>query len=563
MTGKLFKPLLIMILGLCAPFLLLAGGTALAVITPVQITSDSVNEGRPDVHDNAIVWKRLSPTSGWDIYRANSVDPVTDAPGDQLNPVTNGIYIIWEDWSSGSGDIRMKSALPLSSEIDLVTGTGNQAILSVSGNRLVYVNNTNPLPCLPDNPGYPNCPGTGENDVNNDIYAVDLDNPNNPYPVCTEAGSQWQPRISGNKVVWQDYRNDNWDIYMKEITASGNGISVTTDPGSDKLADISRDIVVWRSNRNSQYDIWMKDISPSGGDEAHVTNDAAYQNSPRISGDLVVWEDYRNDSNPADNYPDYDIYMKDLTSGVESMLAGGYPIQARPAVDNETVVWEQNTTSGDYDIWMATVPDLTPPEISGLTPSAGQHTECDSLVLRASYSDNRVGVDAASVNLSVDGEDVTALSTINADSIVYSPAIMASGQHSATLTVADLSGNSASSSWQFDISQPTLSLIALGAYWDSYADYSNNLLSVKYQLFNPSAMTANYSVHIQDSRATDYVILNSEIPVFLGDIAPGGRIDAVLKYQVFANTAAFKATVYASCLDACGASYFFPGPPPE
>lgn len=555
MTGKLFKPLLLMVLGLCASFLLLTGGTALAVITPVRITSDSVNEGRPDVHDNAIVWKRLSPTSGWDIYRANSVNPVTGAPGDQLNPVTNGIYIIWEDWSSGSGDIYMKNALPLSSEIALVTGTGSQAILSVSGNRLVYVNNANPLPCYPGNPSYPNCPGTGENDVNNDIYAVDLDNPNNPYTVCTEAGSQWQPRISDNKVVWQDYRNGNWDIYMKEITASGNGEPITTDPGNDKLPDISRDIVVWQSNRNSQYDIRMKDFSPSGGGEVRVTNDAAYQSSPRISGDLVVWEDYRNGN--------WDIYMKDLTKGVESMLAGGYPIQARPAVDDETVVWEQNSTSGDYDIWMATVPDLTPPQISGLAPSVEQYTECDSLALRASYSDNRSGVNTASVNLSVDAVDVTALSTPSVDSIVYSPASMASGLHDATLTVADLSGNSTSSSWQFNISQPVLSLTALRTYWDSYADYSRNLLSVKYQLFNPSAVTANYSVYIQDSRASNDVILDSNIPMPLDDIAPGGRVDAVLKYRVPANTTAFKATVYASCLDACGASYFFPGPPPE
>ena len=201
MTGKL---LIIMASGLCAMVVLLAGGSALAAVTPIQITKNPVNEGRPDVHGNVITWKRLSPISGWDIYMYDLAHPgeqvITDAAGPQINPVTNGVYVIWEDWLSGDSDIYFKDTLPDTEPQPLVTGPGNQAILSVSGNRVVYVNNTNPLPCPQSNPSYPICPGTGENDISNNIYAVNLDNPNNPYEVCTATGSQWQPRISGNKV---------------------------------------------------------------------------------------------------------------------------------------------------------------------------------------------------------------------------------------------------------------------------------------------------------------------------------------------------------------------------
>jgi len=340
-------------------------------------------------------------------------------------------------------------------------------------------------------------------------------------------------------------------------------VPVTMGLSDDKVADISGDIIVWRSYRNNQYDIWMKDVSPSGGAEVPVTNDAFYQNSPRISGDLVVWEDYRNDSNPADDYYNYDIYMKDLTSGIESMLAGGLPIQARPAVDNETVVWE-DTTSGNYDIWMATVPDLTAPVINDLTPASGQSAGCAFPAIQASFTDNRVGVDTASVSLIVDGEDVTALSAISDQSILYQPPSMAGGQHSATVTVADLSGNSTSSSWQFDITRPVMGLDALVVYWASYDDYLDHKLSVPYQLFNPSVEITNYSVEILASQTTGGVILSTAgMPIWLGDIAPGNHGDTILKYLVPPNISTFKTTISASSLDACGSSYNFPGPPPE
>jgi len=521
-------------MGFFTALALLFTGLASAAAAPVQITSDPANQGRPEIHGDIVVWKDFR-AGNWDIYSYNlsshTEQPVSVNPAYQNLAASNGTTNFWQDNRSGNWDIYYRSVL-LGFEQPLVSGTGNQGLAVVDGNNVVYVD---------DKSG------------NNDIYTIDLST-RVIRPVCTNSATQWQPRISGTRVIWEDNRNGNWDIYMKDLT-SGVEQRLTSSPGDEKVADISGDIVVWQSTEGGVTDIQMMRLGPGNqpGIVEAVTSDAAAQNSPRASGDLITWEDGRSGS--------WDIYIKDLTSGVTSALASGPSEQARQAIDRETVIWE-DTVSGNYDIWMVTVPDLTPPQISGQTPADGVNTGCGLPLVQASYSDNRVGVDISSVNLAVDGEDVTALSSVSEDSIFYIPPTMDSGQHSVTLTVADMSGNTSSSTWRFSSSQPLMGLNALTAYWASYADYLNHELSVPYELMNPSSETTNYSVEIQASPATAGAILTTELPVWLGDIGPGSHGDAVLRYLIPENTNSFKTTVYASSFDACGSVYYFPGPPP-
>lgn len=521
-------------MGFFTALALLFAGLASAAAAPVQITTDPANQGRPELYGDIIVWKDFR-AGNWDIYSydlsSSSEQAVSTSPAYQNLADTNGTTNFWQDNRSGTWDIYYRSIL-LGLEQPLVSGTGNQGLAVVDGNNVVYVD---------DHAG------------NNDIYTINFST-RVITPVCTNTSNQWQPRISGTRVVWEDNRSGNWDLYMKDL-AGGSETRLTSSPGDEKVADISGNIVVWQSTVGGVTDINMMRLAAGNqpGPVEAVTSDAAAQNSPRISGDLITWEDGRSGS--------WDIYMKDLTSGVTSALVSGPSEQARQAIDRETIVWE-DSGSGNYDIWMMTIPDLTPPVIGGLTPGNGEHTGCGSPVVMASYTDNRVGVDTASVNLVVDGEDVTALSNISSGSIFYIPPVMASGMHTATLTVADHSGNIASSTWQFYSSQPLMSLNALTAYWASYTDYLNRELSVPYQLINPSAETTNYSVEIQASPATAGVILATGLPVWLGDIAPGTHADSVLRYHVPENTNSFKATVFASSYDACSAGYYFPGPPP-
>ena len=310
-------------------------GAAFGAITPVQISS-GFYQGRADVSGSMVAWKRKiqrsDGTLDYDIFRHNLTDPlgeaynlnITDAqPGDQINPVTNGSNIVWEDWRSGHGDIYMSF---LGIEQPLVTAPGDQGILCISGDTVVYVSN----------PADANLPMT---DPGNRIYYIDLSD-RVPHPIDNgpaATGAQWGPRISGNRVVWMDYRNGNWDIYEKDLPA-GPERRLTTNPGDDEFPDISGDIVAWRSYQNGQWDIhWM---NLANGVEHAATNDAAYQESVRISGSLLVWMDGRSDPNPASPSA-YDLYMEDLNTGVQTKIADRSVSPAYPAIDGSTLVWQE------------------------------------------------------------------------------------------------------------------------------------------------------------------------------------------------------------------------------
>ena len=57
-----------------------------------------------------------------------------------------------------------------------------------------------------------------------DIYAADISNLSDIkiFPVCTAAGRQYSPAISGKYVVWIDQRNDDGDIYGADISDPQN-----------------------------------------------------------------------------------------------------------------------------------------------------------------------------------------------------------------------------------------------------------------------------------------------------------------------------------------------------
>ena len=160
--------------------------------------------------------------------------------------------------------------------------------------------------------------------------------------------------------------------------------------------------------------------------------------SPRVSGDLIVWENYDYQA------PNWNIFMKDLSTGAVSPLANGSAAEARPAVDREKVVWEAQGSTG-YDVWLAEVPDTVAPVISAMEPGEGETAACSCPIVQAAYSDNRAGIDTASANLRLDGQDVTGAASISKDGISYQPVDpLGEGPHTVTLDISDLSGNDAS-----------------------------------------------------------------------------------------------------------------------
>ena len=356
-----------------------------------------------------------------------------------------------------------------------------------------------------------------------------------------------------------DHRNGNWDIYEKDLP-NGQEQRLTLT-GDNEYPDISGDRVVWRAFQNNQWDIYSLDLGLTDPTPQPVTNDSAFEWSVRVSGDLIVWMDGRNNTDPTAqpgaSGVSWDIYMKDLTSGAEIKLADRGTNAYYPAVDGETAVWEEYASS----IWEATIPDTTAPAVSNLNPAGGAATDCTAPAISASYTDNRVGVNARSVVLNLDGQEVTGAAAITDSGVSYQPDTLTEVTHSVSLEVTDFSGNTATSDWQFTIAPPLLHMNNGKAFWANYGDYSHRLLTVPYQIANASVDFSVIDVEILALPATEGVILHSATPVAVGDATPGSQAGFSLKYLVPNSTNTFKATVFASAKNRCGGIRYLPGPP--
>ena len=104
---------------------------------------------------------------------------------------------------------------------------------------------------------------------------------------------------------------------------------------------------------------------------------------------------------------------------------------------------------------------------------------------------------------------------------------------------------------------PVLSLDMTRIYWASYQDWQNHLLSIDYNINDNGPGTA-YSTKVTEATATNGVYLTSLVPVSLGDITQVSYAPFTFKYYIPVGVTSFSTTVYSTCNDSSGASYYFP-----
>jgi beta propeller repeat protein len=162
------------------------------------------------------------------------------------------------------------------------------------------------------------------------------------FVVCNVSGNQVSPRISGDIVVWTDYRNDNngtdenSDIFGYNLS-NGVEFPICTDENFQGGPDIDGDIVVWIDSRNDTSDISNPDIygySLLSNTEFIICNESHDQGSPSISGDVVVWIDDRAD----EEYNSY-IYGYNLSSGEEFPISTYQSLKFFPSIYKDIVTW--------------------------------------------------------------------------------------------------------------------------------------------------------------------------------------------------------------------------------
>jgi beta propeller repeat protein len=146
--------------------------------------------------------------------------------------------------------------------------------------------------------------------------------------------------ISGDVVVF----DKNNDIYGYDLSTDTE-FRITDQAASQQFPDISGDTVVWMDQRNGNWDIYGYDLGEDC--EFPITTHIADQKWPIIDGNTVVWVDWRNGG---DAYGGYDLYGYNLASGTESPISGHSAPIACPAISDNVVVWSDRRYGG-WDIY--------------------------------------------------------------------------------------------------------------------------------------------------------------------------------------------------------------------
>ena len=98
--------------------------------------------------------------------------------------------------------------------------------------------------------------------------------------------------------------------------------------------------------------------------------------------------------------------------------------------------------------------DTQPPKITDFGPAQGAVVESDRPLIYATLTDGAgTGVNPAATRLTVDGQDVTASAETTPSLFTYKPSTaLTSGPHTVAVSVSDKAGNTATSSWSFQVS---------------------------------------------------------------------------------------------------------------
>ena len=296
----------------------------------------------PDVSGTLVVWievidgslavrgKDLATGSTFLIDEPNANDPVTDSR-----------LVIWRDDRTGNPDLYSRD-LETSEEWAAVSHPSAQLNPALGGSLLVWQDTRNSPSHVP--PEY----------ANQDIYALDL-RTGQEFAVCTALWDQEDPAVSGDIIVWADYRRANpilnpliSDIYGYDLSTGREFLIASADDDVRQVKPaISGSIVVWADMHNGG-DIWGHDLDTNTSFPICVNPYG--QKDVDIDGRYVVWEDWRNGV-------DKDIWGYDLLTGTQFPIYQGPGNQGDPSISGNLVVWDFSAPGDQDRVWGAYIPE--------------------------------------------------------------------------------------------------------------------------------------------------------------------------------------------------------------
>jgi beta propeller repeat protein len=192
------------------------------------------------------------------------------------------------------------------------------------------------------------------------IYGKDLVS-GQEFPVAVPPSSGTAiPKISGDFVVWQDWgnpiRGQDSDLYGRYLS-SGTEFPICIANGNQDHHNVNGNTVVWQDNRNEYPTIQIHGYDLVNRSEFLISENGTW---PDVDGNIVVWASGST------------IWGKNLKSGTEFKIAVNCVNPQELSLSGDTVVWE-DYRNGNADIYGATVFD-----IAVLAPNGGESLVSDS-----------------------------------------------------------------------------------------------------------------------------------------------------------------------------------------
>jgi len=231
--------------------------------TQQQLTGRDAIGMHPDISGELAVWtgfrrKGTATTHHHDIFlydfRAKKEILVTtdDLPYDDLAPAIDGQTVVWQSLHAGQSGIYVCT-------YDPATGTcPGRRIMADDGGQTFLVGE-------PDISG--NLAVFSKFHMASQEHTIYLYNLTTDHleRLASQPGFQQSPKISGNRVVWQDHRSGSWDVFYCEYDSASQQCPeqrITHDPWTEWQPAISGDRIFWEDYRNTTPAIYMYEIRP-------------------------------------------------------------------------------------------------------------------------------------------------------------------------------------------------------------------------------------------------------------------------------------------------------------
>lgn len=299
---------------------------------------------------------------------------LTAVPQNQVSPAivsdgTGGAIIAWQDGRNGNNDVYAQRVNGSGTPLWALNGV---AVCTAAGEQWTPA-------LLADGAGGVFIVWEDDRSGSGDVYAQRLNSAGVPYwaangvALCTAADSQEFPVLAsdgsgGIVAAWPDRRSGtNYDIYAQRVNSSGvaqwvgNGVVVCVDGTDQDSPQITANgagstILVWRDWRFgiSDSDIYGQRLTSGGAVQwgasgINVCGALGNQQAPQLvadaaAGAVIAWADLRNGGN-------FDIYAQRMNSSGSALWIGNGVALCTAAIDQRWPVMVSDGAGGAVVVW--------------------------------------------------------------------------------------------------------------------------------------------------------------------------------------------------------------------